>query len=250
MKEKILKKLKEIEIQKDVEILFAVESGSRAWGFASPDSDYDIRFIYKHKPEYYLSLWEKPDVIEFMTEDDLDGSGWDLRKAVKLLAKSNAPLIEWLFSPIVYFKNDDFVKQMQELAVECFSPIAVLHHYLGTTKNFMEVCEMEEVKLKSYFYALRTALAGKWIIEKNSFPPVAFADLLPIAPQNIQDKIIELQKIKANQDEKYLHPKETLVTEFLLETVRFNQENANKLRSGKKFSEELDLFFIREIKIE
>lgn len=243
MKEKILKKLKEIEKNKNVEILFAVESGSRAWGFASPDSDYDIRFIYKHKSDYYLSLWEKPDVIEFMTEDDLDGSGWDLRKAIKLLAKSNAPLIEWLFSPIVYFQNDDFAKQMREIATECFSPIAVLHHYLGTTKNFMNVCEMEEVKLKSYFYALRTALAGKWIIETNTFPPVAFADLLPIAPQNIQDKIIELQNIKANQDEKYLHPKEVVITDFLLETVKFNQENASKLESGKKMNEELDLFF-------
>ena len=221
MKEKILKKLKEIEKNKNVEILFAVESGSRAWGFASPDSDYDIRFIYKHEPDYYLSLWEKPDVIEFMTEDDLDGSGWDLRKAIKLLAKSNAPLIEWLFSPVIYFQNDDFVKQMQEVAVKCFSPIATLHHYLGTTKNFMDVCEMEEVKLKSYFYALRTALAGKWIIENNTFPPVAFADLLPIAPQNIQDKIIQLQQIKASQDEKYLHPKEVLITDFLLETVKF-----------------------------
>jgi len=247
MKEKILQKLKEIEIQKNVEILFAVESGSRAWGFASPDSDYDIRFIYKHKPQYYLSLWEKPDVIEFMTEDDLDGSGWDLRKSVRLLAKSNAPLIEWLFSPIVYFQNDDFVKQMQKLALECFSPIAVLHHYLGTTKNFMEVCEIDEVKLKSYFYALRTALAGKWIIENNTFPPIAFTDLLPIAPKNIQEKILELQEIKVTHDEKYLHRKENLITDFLLETVKFNQENAYKLRSGNKLSEELDLFFRREI---
>ena len=247
MKEKILEKLKEIEKSKNVEILFAVESGSRAWGFASPDSDYDIRFIYKHKPEYYLSLWEKPDVIEFMTEDDLDGSGWDLRKTVKLLAKSNAPLIEWLFSPIVYFKNDDFAKKMQDLAVECFSPIAVLHHYLGTTKNFMEVCEMEEVKLKSYFYALRTALAGKWIIENNSFPPVAFADLLPIAPQNIQEKIVELQQIKANQDEKYLHPKEVLITDFLLETIQLNQENASRLKSGNNISNKLDKFYIKTI---
>ncbi|TDO73674.1 hypothetical protein EV143_105273 [Flavobacterium chryseum] len=249
MKEKILKKLKEIEIQKNVEILFAVESGSRAWGFASPDSDYDIRFIYKHQQDYYLSLWEKPDVIEFMTEDDLDGSGWELRKTLKLLAKSNAPLIEWLFSPVVYYANEEFAKQMQELAVDCFSPIATLHHYLGTTKNFMEVCEMEEVKLKSYFYALRTALAGKWIIENNTFPPVAFADLLPIAPQNIQDKIIELQNIKASQGEKYLHPKELLITDFLLETVKFNQENASKLKSGKKLSKDLDLFFLKIINL-
>lgn len=98
MEIKILEKLKEIELQKGVEILYACESGSRAWGFASPDSDYDIRFIYKHDLNYYLSLWEQTDVIEFMTADDLDGSGWDLRKTVKLLAKSNASLLEWIFS--------------------------------------------------------------------------------------------------------------------------------------------------------
>ena len=248
MEKKILEKLKEIEKSKNVEILFAVESGSRAWGFASPDSDYDIRFIYKHEADYYLSLWEKPDVIEFMTEDDLDGSGWDLRKTVKLLAKSNAPLLEWLYSPVVYYVNEEFANAMRKLANDCFSPIATLHHYLGTTKNFMEVCEQEEVKLKSYFYALRTALAGKWIIENNSFPPVDFIDLLPIAPQNMQEKIKELMVIKASQDEKYLHPKDTLITDFLLETVEFNQENASKLGSGKKMSEELDLFFREEIK--
>ena len=247
MENKILDKLKQIEKEKGVKILFAVESGSRAWGFASPDSDYDIRFIYKHDADYYLSLWEKPDVIEFMTEDDLDGSGWDLRKAVKLLAKSNAPLLEWLYSPVVYFENEEFVNAMRELANVCFSPIATLHHYLGTTKNFMDVCEQEEVKLKSYFYALRTALAGKWIIENNSFPPVDFLELLPIAPQNIKEKIKELMVVKASQDEKYLHPKETLITDFLLETVKFNQENASKLGSGKKMSEELDLFFIEMI---
>ena len=248
MKEIILNKLKEIELQKGVEILYAVESGSRAWGFASPDSDYDIRFIYKHDLDYYLSLWEQPDVIEFMTEDDLDGSGWDLRKTVKLLAKSNAPLLEWLFSPVVYFENEVFVAEMRRLAKDCFSPIACLHHYLGTTKNFMDVCQAEEVKLKSYFYALRTALAGKWIIEKNSFPPVDFMELLPIAPPNIQEKVKQLMEIKANQDEKYLHPKEILITDFLMETVVFNQEHTSGLGSGKKMSKELDGVFRSLIK--
>lgn len=247
MKDKIVEKLKQIEREKGVEILYAVESGSRAWGFASPDSDYDIRFIYKHDLNYYLSLWEQTDVIEFMTEDDLDGSGWDLRKTVKLLAKSNAPLLEWLFSPVVYFENEAFVSQMRCLAQDCFSPIACLHHYLGTTKNFMDVCQTEEVKLKSYFYALRTALAGKWIIEHNSFPPVDFMELLPIAPQNIQEKVKELMTIKANQDEKYLHPKEVLITDFLMETVKFNQENAVGLGSGKKMSVELDGVFMENI---
>lgn len=243
MKDKILEKLKEIELQKGVEILYAVESGSRAWGFASPDSDYDIRFIYKHDLDYYLSLWEQPDVIEFITEDDLDGSGWDLRKAVKLLAKSNAPLLEWLYSSVVYFENEAFVAEMRRLAKDCFSPVACLHHYLGTTKNFIDVCQAEEVKLKSYFYGLRTALAGKWIIEHNSFPPVDFMELLPIAPQNIQEKVIELMTIKANQDEKYLHQKEQLITDFLMETITFNQEHASSLGSGKKMNVELDEVF-------
>ena len=189
MKNKILHKLQQIEHEKDITLLYAVESGSRAWGFASPDSDYDIRFIYRHDLNYYLSLWEQPDVIEFMTKDDLDGSGWDLRKTVQLLAKSNPSLLEWLYSPVVYYENEAFATQMRALAKDCFSPIACLHHYLGTTKKFMAVCEQDEVKLKSYFYALRTALAGKWIIENNSFPPVAFTELLPIAPQNIQEKI-------------------------------------------------------------
>lgn len=247
MEKKIIEKLKEIEKDKGIEILFACESGSRAWGFASPDSDYDIRFIYKHKAEYYLSLWEKPDVIEFMTVDDLDGSGWDLAKALKLLAKSNASLIEWLFSPVVYYKNEGFLEQIQVLAADCFSPIAVLHHYLGTTKNFIEVCNAEEVKLKSYFYALRTALAGKWIIEKNSFPPVDFMELLPIAPKHIQDKILELQEIKANKDEDYLHPKEVLITDYLIELIQFNQENTVGLTVGKKMSVELNDFFRKEI---
>lgn len=247
-KDAIPNQLRKTAIENDIKILYAVESGSRAWGFASPDSDYDIRFLYKHHPDHYLSLWEKPDVIEFMTAEDLDGSGWDLAKALKLLAKSNAPLIEWLFSPVVYQQEDTFVAQMQDFARQCFSPVATLHHYLGTTKNFMEVCSQEEVKLKSYFYALRTALAGKWIITENSFPPVAFAELLPMAPIAVRDKILELQDIKAGHDEKYLHPKETLITDFLLRTIQDNQEQAAGLSAGKKINAKLEEFFRHQIK--
>jgi len=248
MKEKILQKIKQVEAEKGVRVLFACESGSRAWGFASPDSDYDIRFVYKHDLDYYLSLWEKPDVIEFMTEDDLDGSGWDLRKALKLLAKSNAPLLEWLHSPVMYYKDEAFLQQMQLLAKDCFSPVACLHHYLGTTKNFIEVCTAERIKLKSYFYALRTALAGKWIIVNGTFPPVDFMELLPIAPLEIQEKTLELLRIKAQQPEGYLHPKEVLITDFLMEMIQFNQEGAVGLRGGKKVGEELDGVFINWVK--
>ncbi|MFK7031329.1 nucleotidyltransferase domain-containing protein [Flavobacterium oreochromis] len=248
MQTNILNQLKTIERQKGVAILYAVESGSRAWGFASPDSDYDIRFIYKHDLEYYLSLWDKPDTIEFMTTDNLDGSGWDLRKTVKLLAKSNAPLLEWLYSPVVYYEKPEVIEHLRTLATQCFSPIACTHHYIGTTKTFMPACQQEQVKLKSYFYALRSTLAAQWILECDSIPPVAFSDLLPLAPASLQDKIQELLIIKATQDETYLHPKESLITDFLESALAHQQERAKGLRSGANRSGELDGFFRRMIK--
>ena len=151
MQTKLRNKLHEVALEKNVEILYAVESGSRAWGFASSDSDYDIRFIYKHDLAYYLSLWEQADTIEFMTVDKLDGSGWDLRKTVRLLAKSNAPLLEWLYSPVVYYENTATIAPLRALAADCFSPIATMHHYLSTTRNFMDACSQDHVKLKFMF---------------------------------------------------------------------------------------------------
>ncbi|WP_296354706.1 nucleotidyltransferase domain-containing protein, partial [Winogradskyella sp.] len=118
MRKEILNKLKQIEQDKSIEILFAVESGSRAWGFASPDSDYDIRFVYKHSKDWYLNLWEQTDTIQFLTEDDLDGSGWDIRKALRLLAKSNASFTGWLFSPIVYRADSDFLNEIKKLQMQ------------------------------------------------------------------------------------------------------------------------------------
>lgn len=109
MKEEILKAIQQIEIDYEVKVLFACESGSRAWGFPSKDSDYDVRFIYVHKPEYYLSIdpvgvGKKRDVIELPINNLLDVTGWELTKALKLFRKSNPPLLEWLRSGIVYYQ--------------------------------------------------------------------------------------------------------------------------------------------------
>ncbi|CEN34172.1 nucleotidyltransferase domain-containing protein [Capnocytophaga cynodegmi] len=248
VKNRILEKIKEVEHQYSVEVLYVVESGSRAWGFASPDSDFDIRFIYKSKVEHYLSLWEQPDTIEFMTDENLDGSGWDLKKTLLLLAKSNTPLLEWLYSPVIYFEKPQLIKSLRSLAQKCFSPIACMYHYLGMSKNFSQVCQQDNVKLKSYLYALRTALAGKWIAEKNSFPPVAFSQLLTIAPANIQTKIQEIMNIKASQNESYLHPKEELITNFLIQTLTENSQKANNLSAGEKIHHELNTFFLETLK--
>jgi predicted nucleotidyltransferase len=202
MKTKILELLSQLEKQYDIEILFAVESGSRAWGFESPDSDYDIRFVYKHSKGWYLNLWEQKDTIQFMTEDDLDGVGWDLRKAMKLLAKSNASFLGWLFSPMIYRANMAFLEDLKALAQENFNPVSGFYHYHSMNKGFNELLDTKDMTLKSYFYALRTALCAHWIAEKGTIPPVLFTDLYPLIDNKYQEKLNELIVLKSQEDEK------------------------------------------------
>ncbi|MEY8760873.1 nucleotidyltransferase domain-containing protein [Chryseobacterium tongliaoense] len=246
MKDKILAKLKEVETKHDIEILLAVESGSRAWGFASPDSDYDIRFIYRHKKDWYLSPWDKDETIEFMTEDDLDGSGWDLKKTFHLLLKSNAALLSWFYSPIVYMENKKFVELFRPLADSCFSPIAVSYHYLSMSKKYLEACRSEKVKLKSYFYCLRTTLTGKWIREKGTVPPVLFSDLLVLVDDFTKAKIENLVALKATKGESYEHPNDWELFRLLEKMVLENEEGAKGLSGGKADKREMERVF-REI---
>ena len=137
---KIKTKLAEIEKEHNVEILYAIESGSRAWGFESLDSDYDVRFIYKNEVNWYLTVLPRRDVIEIPIEDLMDYSGWDLRKSFFLMNKSNPVLFEWLKSPIVYKKNEKFYEIITEIAKEYFSPIATIYHYLHmASRNYKEI---------------------------------------------------------------------------------------------------------------
>lgn len=246
MTPKILEKLKETEEKRDIEILLAVESGSRAWGFASPDSDYDIRFIYRHEKDWYLSPWDKDETIEFMTEDDLDGSGWDLRKTFHLLLKSNAALLSWFYSPIVYVKNETFYELFKPLADACFSPIAVSYHYLSMSKKYLEACRHDEVKLKSYFYCLRTALTGRWILDKGTVPPVLFSELLVLTDDFTRSKIENLIALKATNGESYLHPNDWELFGFLEEMIKENEERAKSLKGGNADKGEMERVF-REI---
>ena len=131
----IKSRLVEIERQDDIRILLAVESGSRSWGFESPDSDYDVRFIYAHRPEWYLSIEEKRDVTGPFIEGDLDLAGWDLRKALRLFRKSNPVLMEWIVSPYVYARSGSFATKICRLAEEYYSKKAGSHHYLNMAEN-------------------------------------------------------------------------------------------------------------------
>ena len=159
MRETIIAKLEEIEKTKDVRILFAAESGSRAWGFASPDSDYDVRFIYMHPRDYYLKLEKIRDVIELPINELLDINGWDLNKTLRLLHSSNPTIFEWLTSPIVY-KETPFAGEFRPVLKRYFSPKKGLNHYLsmavGTYRGHLQG---DTVKAKKYFYALRPILA-------------------------------------------------------------------------------------------
>lgn len=160
-------------------MLYACESGSRAWGFPSADSDYDVRFIYAHPAEWYLSIQDRRDVIERPLENLIDESGWDVRKALNLLRKSNPPLLEWLQSPIVYRADTAFLDTVKTLMSAYYSPRQCMHHYLHMAKgNIREYLKGERVWVKKYFYVLRPILACRWIEAGLGAVPMEFAKLV------------------------------------------------------------------------
>ena len=201
----ILRKLKEIEKSENVKILHAVEYGSRAWGFASPDSDYDVRFIYVRSREFYLRLQEKKDFIEWELNETLDIIGWDISKALQHFYKSNATLFEWSNSSIVYYTAKEW-NRIKEISGNFFSCKSAMYHYYGTAnKNYNKYLTEDMVKYKKYFYVLRPILACRWIEKKASPPPVLFQELMDEVLEDemraILDKLIE-EKMLMGEAEK------------------------------------------------
>lgn len=179
MKERILEELNKIEAESQVKIIYACESGSRAWGFPSSDSDYDVRFIYKHELDWYLSIAEKKDVLERPLADDIDMNGWDIRKALQLLRKANPPLLEWLSSPIVYKSGNSAVHQLVQLSKRSFLPESSCHHYSAMARNCVaKFGDSEHVSIKNYLYALRATLCCEWIVVKLTQPPMRIEQLM------------------------------------------------------------------------
>ncbi|MDQ0014194.1 putative nucleotidyltransferase [Variovorax boronicumulans] len=178
MREEIMANLRAIEARHDVTVLFACESGSRGWGFASPDSDYDVRFIYVNRLPWYLTVAPRRDVIEVPISGDLDINGWDLRKALGLMRESNPTLLEWLRSPIVYRDDTVAMPRFRALSEAVFSNARAWHHYTSMAKkNFREHLQADEVRYKKYLYVLRPLLAARWIRTQPGVPPMRFAEL-------------------------------------------------------------------------
>ncbi len=250
MKEKINQYLAKIEAEKDVEILFACETGSRAWGFPSTDSDFDVRIIYKHKTNWYLSLDEKKDSIDLMYENnDIDITGWDLKKTLKLLQKSNASVLERIQSPIIYKYDADFLKEMKIIAQNQYSRIASIHHYLSMAKKYAEEIKEETYKLKKFFYALRAATACKWILEKNEMPPIEFLKMITglDIPKAVTNRIDELISLKSTISEGYFHKGETELISFIEDCIKEADEKRHQLPAAKGNMEELNTFFLKTL---
>lgn len=212
-------KLRDIEKQESVRILYACESGSRAWGFASTDSDYDVRFIYCHPTNWYLSIRDRRDVIERpLDTDGLDVSGWDIRKTIGLFRKSNPPLLEWLNSPICYVEHGLFIRRLRELMPAYYSPRNCSIHYWNMARhNFDNYLSRETVSLKKYFYVLRPVLACNWIERGLGVVPTEFGKLLDaIVPLGLlREAIVALQETKRGSAELGEGPCIPVIHDFL-----------------------------------
>ncbi len=243
--ENIKEILREIEKTKHIKVLYACETGSRAWGFPSPDSDFDIRFIYMHDINWYLSLNRQKDTVDVI-DGDLDITGWDLRKSLTLLKKSNAPLIERFNSPIEYAAVPGFRESFKELVENYYSPIAVFfHHYAMANKFWEELKDAGEVKLKSLFYLIRSLLSCNWIINDNTVLPMHMEGLMLYTDGEMRARLCRLIELKGTVGEKYLHRKDVALNKWIAGMFEIIDASKNNLAFNRTGSEPLNEFFLK-----
>lgn len=225
----ILERIKAAEVEHNVKVLFAVESGSRAWGFASPNSDYDVRFVYVHPRDWYLAidLEDKRDVIEYPIVDEIDINGWDLRKALQLLWRSNPGIVEWLQSPIVYVDDGVFAPAARALLPKVYSPVKGIYHYRHMAKNnYREHFKTDTVIIKKYFYILRALFSCMWIEKTDKPAPIEFHHLRAlVADDSAIDAEISalLERKKISQEKEIAAPIPALNKFIETMLVRFEE---------------------------
>ena len=218
IRQRIIAGLQSIAKEEDVTILFACESGSRAWGFPSANSDYDVRFIYLRPTRWYLTTQQKRDVIERPIDDELDISGWDLPKALQLLRKSNPPLLEWLQSPIIYHEKSTLRRRLRPLMRQYYSPISCMYHYLHMAENnYRNYLQGDPVWTKKYFYVLRPVLACLWIEKGLGVVPIEFGKLVEKTVSNarLRREIDNLLRRKMAGEELDQGPRNRVIAAFL-----------------------------------
>lgn len=216
----IQSRLSEVECDHNIQFLFAIESGSRAWGFPSPDSDFDVRFVYARDPSWYLSIARGRDVIELPLEDDWDINGWDIQKAIGLLLKPNPVLLEWLSSPIRYRWDEQACRRLTEYASRTVAAIDCLPHYFHLARQMRDrnITGKDDVNLKKYFYVLRPTLAIRWVrMHPTQLPPMNFQDLVNGTDLSfdLQSRISEFLEAKAQTSEIGSGPRITLLDDLI-----------------------------------
>ncbi|RNC85397.1 MAG: nucleotidyltransferase domain-containing protein [Balneola sp.] len=224
MEKEIKKELQKLEHEMEIKILYAVESGSRAWGFPSKNSDWDVRFIYIHNQEWYLSIDDKKDSYVRILPNEIDLSGWELRKTLKLFRKSNPPFMEWLDSPIVYKEDFSTISKLRKASKEYFNPKSCMYHYLSMAEgNFREYLKGEKVRIKKYFYVLRPVLACSWIERTNKMAPMEFETMVEseIREDNLKAEILNLLTRKKSGEELDWEPKIETIDNFLEERITY-----------------------------
>lgn len=250
MKEIIQKKLEEIEKQEHVKIILAVESGSRAWGFDSADSDYDVRFLYVREPEMYLKLDNIRDVIEWQLDEVFDISGWDIKKALRLLYKSNPTLFEWINSPIVYKETKEGT-ELKDISRQYFDVKKSVMHYLNmSSTTFNNYLQEETIKLKKYFYALRPILAAKHALENKTQPPVKFSELKDtMLDEEINDEVNHLLELKINSNETEYIPVIKDLNQYIEKNINEIKKYTNQLNELKFGWNGLNQYFLKLLNI-
>jgi len=238
--------IQEIEQKENIKILYACESGSRAWGFPSKDSDYDVRFIYIRPKDWYLSIDDKKDTVDYPINDLLDINGWDIRKALRLFRGSNAVIYEWIQSPIVYKTEGKLHQSLIRSMNEFYSLRAGMHHYLGMTMNTLTSDLMaDSVRVKKYLYALRSVLACKWIMTYNEVPPMEFVKLRELIKEEkgLNEVIDQLLEQKLNGDEKYTVAPVRLLNHFIWNEIRMAELFSMDQSKPNGSTEKLDGLF-------
>lgn len=249
MREEILSSLIALELERGIRVLYACESGSRAWGFASRDSDWDVRFFYVWPQREYLRVRLPADRIHCDLPNDLDITGWDLRKALHHAAKSSASVLEWLGSPVVYYERDGNAVEMRRLARECFRVRPTAHHYLGLAKQlWAQAGEGAALNGKKCLYVMRATLCARWALTHGTPPPVAFAELLPlIADGKLREEILRFVALKQDGAESDAFPVSDSLREFLANTRAACEEDQALLTTEDADMPPLDTFFQRTL---
>ncbi|MGP9419216.1 nucleotidyltransferase domain-containing protein [Ewingella sp. AOP9-I1-14] len=250
MRDRVQQALRDIEKRYNVRVLYACESGSRAWGFASPDSDYDVRFLYVHQPEWYLRVDEARDVIEMPINAELDLCGWEWRKALGLLKGANPTLLEWLVSPIVYEQDPSTLDALKSVVPDWFSAEkARWHYYSMARKNFRGYLQGEEVRLKKYFYVLRPLLAVQWLEAGKGLPPIAFDQLVAgtVTDCELLDEISQLLELKQQVGEAKYGQRMPKIHAFIEQQLASDRQRVPLEDSRKRDAQALDALLYRTV---